>query len=112
MELTKEEAIRLHRELWGWLAENPGRDKREWPEWEDNGGKFPRVRNLCFACEYDHQEGIKNHSYACSDCPFEWPGKTCENMEDNGLYNLWKYGETELESMYAAMIRDLPIRGE
>jgi len=48
MELTREEAIRLHRELWGWLAENPMKTKQEWPEW----GLYPGMRAgdlPCFA---------------------------------------------------------------
>jgi len=34
-ELTIEESVKLHRELWGWLADNPEMSKGDWSGWED-----------------------------------------------------------------------------
>ena len=43
--------IKLHRQLWHWLAMNPGRGKMSWPRWKHNGGTIEEVKNSCFACE-------------------------------------------------------------
>ena len=97
MELTKDEAIRLHRELWGWLAENPRKTKSEWPRWEYNGGDICLVFANCFACEVSDR---------CDNCLFVWPGgRTCE-----GLYEKILHGNIKKRVIFAKQIRDLPVR--
>ncbi len=112
MELTREEAIRLHRELWKWLAENPMKGKADWPGWEKHkcyGEKNnERPNSYCFACEYVMQHN--DRARICKLCPFVWPGKDC--ME-NGLWEEWRKATApEERSRLAALIRDLPERKE
>lgn len=100
--LTKEEAIRLHRELWNWLADNPEKGKEDWPEWKDMG----HIESNCFACEY---------SGPCHECLFEWPNGNCLEGEEagvEGLYLLWATAESEERVALAIQIRDLPVREE
>lgn len=57
-----------HRQLCGWLANNPHSDEADWPLWS----LFPDgVRNMCFACE---EAGIINPTLdKCEDhCPLDW----------------------------------------
>lgn len=48
MELTREQAIKEHRKMWHWLAENPDMDKDDYLELND----FEYVENECFLCHY------------------------------------------------------------
>ena len=64
----------LHRELWEWMANNPGSSKYKWPGWEAlgvDGWQF----YWCFAC---HTAGHTNEDFyneMCSECPLEWGSK-------------------------------------
>ena len=110
MELTKEEAILLHRELWGWLVDNPTRNKNEWPRWGEFSQLDPKRNQYCFACMITYDD--------CEDCILKWPGSTCSHLtendwEANGLFEQWDAcGNKEERSKLAAQIRDLPVREE
>ena len=73
--LSFEECEKLHKELWVWLAENPGKTKWDWPKWSsvDNlweaeyGGE--RIIHGCFACQTT--SGGLEHNY-CDLCPIDW----------------------------------------
>lgn len=44
-----------HKELWDWISKNICNidyDVEKWPCWKENGGKYDRPVNNCFACEY------------------------------------------------------------
>ena len=102
--MTIKTAMRRHRELWGWLALTGGKYKRYWPKWKENGGKYPEVIKLCFACKMAGEGG--GH---CDDCPIEWPGGKCENDDYSGLYEEWCYTQSKARRKeLAAQIRDLP----
>ena len=107
MRLTKDEAVRLHREMWGWLTENPDKEKEDWPRWKwkwRNGGEVEGVFALCFACEY---------SKGCDKCLFVWPGADCQHGTGGGLYNKWLFEKNaERRAALAAQIRDLPVRDD
>lgn len=97
MKLTREEAIRLHRELWGWLAENPMKQKTDYPKFKE------RVTNYCYLCEFAGSE--------CAKCPVEWPktrsASPCHCMES--YFGEWNDAKLpEERSRLAALIRDLP----
>lgn len=64
-------------ELWDWLADNPTKTKTDWSEWNVQGGKYPYVLGLCFACEFAKTE---------EDCP----GRDCNNCF---LLGLWLNGK-------------------
>ena len=118
MKLTKKQAIKLHRRLWNWLAENPGKNKEQWPEWEFNGGKVVRMIADCPACEYAHmKQGI---NFPCDVCPIVWPGFSCQHKKDNniynGLYQDWNCEDSDIYSSkrkkLALKIANLPERGK
>ena len=98
MKLTKEETIKLHRELWGWLAENPMKHKADWPGFKDIG----IVTNRCFCCEFTLD---KNRTVDCEKCPLIWPYKRC----GRSYFGEWDNAKLpEERSRLAALIRDLP----
>lgn len=108
MKLTKEDAIRLHREMWGWLAENPSADKADWPGWDDIYLPYP-IRGLCFACEYTQRTMNKD----CEECLFIWKTKKSHCCTDGSPFERWDYAiRPKTRSKYAAMIRDLPVRDD
>ena len=53
MKLTRDEAIRLHRELWDWLTRNPDKKKMDWPRWKN----FGSMNGYCFFCEWALYQG-------------------------------------------------------
>ena len=76
MDLTREQALKLHREMWGdmqkVLGDNPPRYyrylfKEQWCE-----EHFPNEKILsdCFLCEYVRQ--ISPLSLRCRNCPIKW----------------------------------------
>ena len=79
MKLTKRKALELTVELWDWLTNNPEKKKTDWPGWELNGGKIPKLLNDCPCCEYDDQHMTHFDDY-CEHCPLleYWPGGNCE----------------------------------
>ena len=106
--LTRSQAIRSHRKLWRWLAENPFAYKREWPGWKQNGGFYKRCRSNCFLCEYVDQNRNKENNLI--PCPLDWsPGTSCQNNLD---YLLWetRNGTEEEISQAARNIAKLPRR--
>lgn len=50
--MKKSEYQKLHRELWQWLADNPDKEKINWPRWEGNGDNVEIVMTRCFPCGY------------------------------------------------------------
>lgn len=100
MELTREETIKYHREMWNWIADQIIKSqhvlnihilKHEYVA--NKFDPFPSITCNCFACEY-----AKNK---CARCPVEWEneymtydnnGCPCETWNDlnidsrNGLY--------------------------
>ena len=72
MKLTKEEAIRLHRQMWTdmlkELGDNPSLTKRVLFKlhWCQLNG-YDNIENSCFLCEYTSQEGLD-----CDECPIDW----------------------------------------
>jgi hypothetical protein len=120
--LTIEESIKLHRELWGWLAKNPKKNKEDWPGWEQIAKEYPElatreevIDSHCFACYATNQFTPGNCLYeACSDCVLDWPGENCcnDNPDDGkGLFMEWDYAERlKTRRKLAIQIRDLPVR--
>lgn len=74
--MTREEAIRGHRAMWGWLAKHPGKTKEDYLERFDP--KTYLIHN-CYLCDYTGKE--------CERCPLEWPEECCF---DDGLYEQWR----------------------
>lgn len=115
--MDKKEAIRLHREMWSWLAKT-GEDKENWPEWEWNGGDCQGCIEFCFCCEYVFNVLRKDplgKNICKKHCPLKWPDGRCapssELENKQGLYNLW-CDETDIEKRkeYAEQIALLDER--
>ena len=117
-ELTREEAIRRHRKLWNYIADQTERtgkviDKTDalvllWP------GTVAVLAN-CWLCEY---AGKKCMEHACPIC---WPGGYCvsrpnEKYTNSGLYDLLIQEQKSKDpnvKFYAALARviaNLPER--
>ena len=108
MKLTKELAIKLHRELWDWLYHNPSKEKEDWPKWEWNGGDIISAQNECFLCEYDDQNRDPYMDSCCVYCPLDWVSKeSCHDTDS--YYWKWDFAKTpKTRKKYAKLIRDLP----
>lgn len=106
MELTKEKALELHRQMWSdmrdKLGDNPSRNERgEFKsDWVEEHFPDENVSCNCFLCEYAiNEEG--NHEYVCSAvcayCPLKWTAKhipnTCEGGHDptSGRWRDWRF---------------------
>jgi hypothetical protein len=116
MKLTKKEAIKRHRELWGWLAENPMKEKRDWPGW----GEYEDINGGCFLCEYafESQKNDSNGLSICDYCPVEFK-ETNGYLRGTvgyclgGLFSRWDRAiEPKERSRIASLIRDLPEKVE
>ena len=80
-----------HRKMWNWLADNPDKNKKDWPGWK----KHDYVTNNCFICgyceEYSKDCDMRYIDKFCDLCPLDW-----EITNDCGLssyYNKWNRGE-------------------
>lgn len=100
MELTKERALELHRQMWSDMQKVFGDKpswiqrinyKREWikdhcPELAKDKNDYVYeeiIRNNCFLCEYAGEE------FEDCVCPIEWPRGKCEHyIEDE---DDWRY---------------------
>lgn len=124
--LTREEAIRLHREMWMWMAsETVNRQKKvstmDWiaeyiPVWEGE------LANLRICCTYG--SNLKTTTeWMCKYCPIDWLStaqnrmcryKTKEDRAGNnatGLYAKWTNAKTWQEAAeLAQQIAELPGR--
>ena len=109
MKRSKKEAIRLHREMWNWLYENPVvedksfNEKWDWPGWE----QVKYIDTYCFLCEYNSSH---NNNYCRDQCILNWNSlNSCIN--ENSAYTEWEHAKTiEGRKKYAKLIRDLPER--
>ena len=85
MKISKKEAVRKHRMMWNWIADQYQYGstksvvelKQEFTRVNDPGVKIP---SNCYCCMYAGERGdlfqfiSGNHSrYNCKRCPLEWP---------------------------------------
>lgn len=66
MKLTRAGAIGGSVELWTWLAEDGGREKKDWPGWKYHG----KVIAHCFLCQYDLRNRVSHDIAGCPECPY------------------------------------------
>ena len=97
--MTKKETIRLHRELWNWLADNPAASKIDWPGW-----KTYNAVEHCFLCEYAE----RHMESGC--CLLDWEDtNTC--YDSGSLYARYSFcKELKLQSQLARQIANLKER--
>ena len=92
MDLTREKALTLFREMWSdmrnELGDNPDYDQRiDFKEkWVKEKFPYKRVRHYCFLCEYVKRKDMDS----CKRCPIDW-GKdgiyenACEKLCEPGV---------------------------
>lgn len=84
---TKREALEACREHWQWLAENPGKDKDDWPE------LCPSIRDDCYCCEYMGYRPRVEWKLNCRKCPltgYAWqPDKWPACTQEGSVYRHW-----------------------
>lgn len=104
MKLTKEEAIRKHREMWRWIAEETEKQKR-----------------IVLELEYFKAMGIEADSYccecgvSCNECPILWGGENDHCLAGDGPYMAWLLATNhgcnwQLAAELARKIAELPER--
>ncbi|MBP2663769.1 MAG: hypothetical protein H6Q71_1717 [Firmicutes bacterium] len=93
----------LHKELWNWLADNPDKEKYQWPKFIGNGGDISIPSHYCFACCY------AKHCYDIYfDCPLKF--KMYKNDCLGGMYYYYEEAVGEKRSIYARLIANLPVK--
>ena len=112
MKLTREEALKLHRQMWTDMQEELGDDpekpdricfKRDWCSKHFN---LITIEHSCFLCEYarftnGHKEYDSATAVSCKSCPIKWVAgdmtnfpyakfAPCECYNDKGNVD-WRY---------------------
>ena len=106
MKLTREEALRLHRQMWmdmqTALGDNPSLfDRTEYKiKWCEEHFPAEEIDNHCFLCEYVH----KNYCDDCDCCPIKWD----DNYDDDccGLGGV-NYGYSPISEILALPEREV-----
>lgn len=106
MKSLRKSYIAKHREIWNWLADNPSKEKKDWPGWEEYVGSKIEI-NYCFLCDYVNfaKGGM------CSFCPLDWGiTKKCMQIKPELSYYLLYSDAPDLvlKSKYAEIIANLP----
>lgn len=96
LNLTREEAIRKHRNMWRWIAKRVLKDKDVHMitsykhEYMQKYFKNQCVHN-CFLCEYANEN--------CTKCPIDWKSKM-QDVEGARCYCLDNKEEGDFEGVY------------
>ena len=102
-----------HRKMWNWLAENPDKNKKDWPGWKrHNDDIFPKEEeNYCFLCGYISADPDKD----CYNCPIDWVvTDMCMDMYLETPYYILHSTATTLKNKakYAEIIANLPEKDD
>ena len=113
--LTRTKAHRLHKQLWNWLAENPTKDKFDWPGWHEHNIDVNDIQWRCFPCELRFQQtGHNSADLTCkTECMLVWPDVNCchkSRFSFGGLFNRWANTTPQNRTRLAKQICDLPLR--
>lgn len=100
--MTYEEA---HRKMWRWLAEHPGKGKKDW--FVSHNYSIDGLLNECFACQLAI-EHTTDQGDLCDNCPLNYKVIGC----GCGLYGTWrnlmKLKEFDIACQVAKIIAELP----
>lgn len=114
--ITREEAIRRHRLMWNWIADeterrgDPVHKRAAFKHfcWDKND-----AQSTCWACTFAEVRAV---SSGCHRCPLVWTGGYCANDDENGLYDQWQDAywnrETKTAADLARQIANLPEKEE
>lgn len=90
MELTREQALKLHRQMWTDMQHDLGdcpmkRQRFNYKdEWTYEHFPDESIQYSCFLCEYADQH-IKDSDGLCEECPIIWPNEN-EASDDSGYF--------------------------
>ncbi len=107
--MTREEAIKKHRELWHWIANEHRRRKSEIVHKDENPdvAKEGPINN-CWLCEYALQFNTAYRNI-CTNCPINWGVLTC--LKKGSPYRAWTFNtflDYEELAKLADRIAELP----
>lgn len=101
--LTKKEAIKKHRHMWNWIADETERIGRLFVGKDDYFDAMgisdeDRPDSLCYCCEYAIQANGGDSFCCCRYCPLDWKSQCdlfmCSQIEElddgEGLYERWE----------------------
>lgn len=83
MELTREQALKLHKQMWTdmqqELGDNPNSLERELYKRKWCREHFPdeNIRDCCFLCEYAHNKYKSDGGFLCRYCLIKWDYNYC-----------------------------------
>lgn len=83
MELTRERALELHRQMWTdmqqELGDNPNSFERELYKRKWCREHFPdeNIQDCCFLCEYAHNKYKSDGGFPCRYCLIKWDCNYC-----------------------------------
>lgn len=103
--MNREEAIKKHRELWHWIADEHRRTRSVFVNKSDNPDVAKEEpANDCWLCEY-----VLQSDKDCGDCPINWGTKTCNRF--GSPYRMWLSNDSlnyEILANFADIIAELP----
>ncbi len=129
--LTKKEAIRQHRKMWNWIADETIKQKRVVQKsnyFMANDIDGLKLHNMCYCCQYcaqEHHDYDKFYNNYCKNCPLVWESECnsymCEDKTrdgkfttQNGLFRDWclivENSKYEEAAALARRIANLPVR--
>jgi len=112
MRTIKKNIHAAHKRLYYWCAENPDKDKRDWPEWsywetlESAAQDNPNTAfNHCFACAAA--------IYDCTNCPIDWNSlRIVPCLSLNSFYQKYRNStNAKNKSALARVMAELPWNG-
>lgn len=113
MKLTKGEAIRRHRLMWNWIAEETfrkGKKVSKEAAFKHFGWEKESVSHRCWCCQYD----CEHYGQKCySRCIIKWPGASCVFGYEGkqGIFSKWcEEHDPKRAAELARQIANLPER--
>ena len=114
--IQRKRAIKNHRKMWHWLAENPGKSKIEFLLEHDSSNRV--LFNGCYLCDYATRAKQRaGGGMFCKYCPLDWGAMSCCNGT-HLLYDKWQAERLKLNpnkqriAELALQIAELPEKVE
>lgn len=123
--MTLEEMLKLHQNLWNWLADEAEKGFiRTKPDYFELNSSLEVPTCACYACEYAFQEMTKRkYAYRqagtiarCRYCPFDWSDETDHMLDlfceaDDSPYEKWlRSTDAKSAAKYARQIANMKPR--
>lgn len=109
IEITKEDAVILHRKMWEWIVNETLLQKIKITK-DDFFEAHPWLATpfqKCYCCQYAYQNTPEGERL-CNNCPLDWGEYNCMKGR-NSLYGKWFLNDNYLEALGLAFeIMHLP----